>query len=358
MRKLHYILILIAMILSTKYIKAQIPVNDPAWVKDTASSDDFNGTTYNGSKWYAWVDSVAGKGKELMLHRNIKVSGGNLSLIVDSLNPNITVGGTTYKYQSGSITSTGNGKFKYGYVEVNAKFPTGHMLYWPAIWYEKDSCTLPNPGSWYNEIDAFENAAYTSVASNQCGSNLHIYKVGQPVDSCSPGTQATDNGAVNTVCCNLQSTFHKYGFYHHPYTISLYFDDILIRTIYDPTNVPKHGLNCIMDIFVTNWVSPDTLPHMPKDSMVVDHFYYYKLNTDCNTNLTISNPTTNYYTASPARAVKKSITTTTVGASSPTFNLTDNCTLRATDYILLDVGTTINSSGTGQFSAIITPCPN
>jgi hypothetical protein len=58
------------------------------------------------------------------------------------------------------------------------------------------------------------------------------------------------------------------------------------------------------------------------------------------------------------RAVEKNITTKTVGSNIPVFNLSDNCTLRATDYVILDAGTTINATGTGQFSVIITPCPN
>jgi hypothetical protein len=73
---------------------------------------------------------------------------------------------------------------------------------------------------------------------------------------------------------------------------------------------------------------------------------------------TIDDPNADYYSATPLpRAVKQWIWTKTV-STSPTFNLSDNCTLRATDYILIDEGTTIGASGTGQFSAIVTPCPN
>jgi beta-glucanase (GH16 family) len=359
MCKLQYIIILMAMLVSTKAIKAQIPINDPAWIYQTSLSDDFNGTSLDGTKWYMQTDSTPGKGLEMMFHRNVKFTGGALRIKVDTLDPNRTYNSTTYKYQSGTVISTGNGKYGYSYVEIRAKFPTGHKLYWPALWFEKDTCTLPLTTSWYEEIDPFENADIVSFNGNQISSNWHIYDTGMPdTTGCDPGSQGTSNFSVNTVCCNLKTAFHKYAISRDANEMNFYFDDTLIRTIYDPINVPKHGLNAIMDIYITNWLNPATLPHMAKDSMVVDYFYTYKLNGDCINTLTISSPTTDYYNATPKRAVKKSILSKTVGASSPTYNLSDNCTLRATDYIILDEGTTINAAGSGQFSVLIAPCPN
>jgi len=133
-----------------------------------------------------------------------------------------------------------------------------------------------------------------------------------------------------------------------------FFDDSLVRTV-SSTDVPKHAMYLIFDIYVNPWYA--FITPMPPADFIIDKFNYYTLNTDCDS-ITISNPSADYYNAIPARAIEKTITTKTVSGVSPTFNLSDSCTLRATDYILLDEGTTINSIGPGQFSAIVMPCPN
>jgi beta-glucanase (GH16 family) len=352
MRKLQHLLILIAMLVSTKAIKAQIPINDPAWIYQTSLSDDFNGTSLDGSKWYMQTDSTPGKGLEMMFHRNVEVAGGTLKIKIDTLNPNRTYNSTTYKYQSGTVISTGNGSYKYGYIEIYAKFPTGHRLYWPGFWLEKDTCNSGNlSASWYEEIDICEYADYAALNGHYFGCNWHI-NVSAPTN-CPSNANATDSYFESYVTPLLSSGFHKYALEWRPEVLNFYFDDNLIRTIPD-TNIslitPKHGLNAILDLYITNWIT-DFLPPMLATNFEIAYFYYYKLIPDCTTNSTICIPT-DY-----DRKVKKIILTNTT--CTPTYNpstATASYTLRATDYVVLDVGTLINPTGTGYFAVDVIPC--
>ncbi|HWY37536.1 MAG TPA: glycoside hydrolase family 16 protein [Bacteroidia bacterium] len=367
MHKFYYTILILAFIaLNMNSLRAQIPVNDPAWVKDTVLSDDFHGTALNGSKWYKPTNARPWPldGLEIMYDSAVVVRGDTLTIIADNLTPNVVYSGKTYKYWSGMVTSTGNGKFQYGYIEVKAKFPTGHRLYWTGLWFERDTCNGGNLSqSWYNEIDAFEHADSISLDGHTVAGNLHVYASTPTVCAWDPGApgHGTNNPYKAHVTPLLSAAFHKYAIQWDANGINWYFDDTLINRIADtdplhPT--PKHGLNAVLNLWLINWDSMALTTYMPRGNFILDYFYRYTLNADCSTALTISNPSTDYYNATPKRAVKKSITTTTVGGNSPTFNLSDQCTLRATDYILLDAGTTINGTGTGQFSTLIAPCPN
>ncbi len=330
--------------------KAQIPVNDPAWIKDTALSDDFGGTSLKTYKWYAW-DSGYQHGLGLLFnrpyHKDIVISGGTLKIKADTLDPNRTYSGTTYHYQGGQIDSK-SPSFKYGYLEISAKYPIGNVFYWPGFWvWGQGSCT---PGDeWYSEIDIAENQDSGSFNGHLYDTNLYSSDPG----SCSGGITHL---AFITGLPRLDSIFHKYAVQWDYDKVTFYFDDLPVRSVPNSVVPTSHySLTLILDFYIIPWVHK--LLHMPAATYEIDYFNYYKLNTDCDNALTISNPGTDYYKATSPRAIKKSITTETVGGASPTFNLSDSCTLRATDYILLGAGTTINGNGTGQFSAIITPCP-
>lgn len=341
----NLILIVFSIIFGVKYSQAQIPVNDPAWVKDTALSDDFDGTAIKAYKWNV-EDSFAGSNHwEMMFKKNITVSGGHARIKIDTLVPSKTYNGTTRYYQSGSLDSKDT-SFKYGYLEISAKYPTGNEAYWPAFWGWNNHC---GGSPWYNEIDICENGGTESLDGHIMLTNYFAN-----ISGC--------NNPMNNIAVPianlplLSSAFHKFGLEWAPDRMLYYFDDSLVRTVYDPTRaiIPQNHMYTIFDIYITNWLG--NLPHMPADSLVIDYFYYYTLNKDCSTNKTICNPSTDYYSATPARAVERTIITG--GAScSPTFNTSDACTLRATDSVTLDEGTTINPDGTGHFSIIIHPCP-
>jgi beta-glucanase (GH16 family) len=241
-------------------------------------------------------------------------------------------------------------------LEINAKYPVGNQLYWPAFWlWQNGNCHTSS--AWDNEIDIAENLDSASYYGHETATNIHW---GLP-DSCTP--YPNSQGIIKGLP-RLDSIFHKYALEWDVNNLTFYFDDKPVRVVPNslvPT--PQHALNVSFGC----GINPIYDPSLPKHKMpagganyIIDYFNYYTLNTDCQNVLTISNPSTDYYNPSPphkARAVEQSITTTTVGSQSPTFNLSDNCTLRATNYIILGAGTTINATGTGHFAAIVTPCP-
>ena len=149
--------------------KAQIPVNDPAWIKVITLSDDFNGSTLNLYKWQTW-DSVYQHGLGLDFKRNLQFSGGILKIHADTLNPNRTLAGQTYAYQAGEIQSRDT-SFKYGYYEISAKYPVGNIAYWPAFWLWYKNCIPGN--EWYEEIDITENGGAQSLNGHEMGVNIH-----------------------------------------------------------------------------------------------------------------------------------------------------------------------------------------
>jgi beta-glucanase (GH16 family) len=120
--------------------------------------DNFEGSSLNLKKWYrcyADTDEKVGcsnnPGTELEWYQpgNVIVSGGLLHLVarVEAVKPK-------FPYTSGLISTGGHLNkqlfaFKYGYIEMRAKFPPGAGI-WPAFWM------LPADGTWPPEIDIVE----------------------------------------------------------------------------------------------------------------------------------------------------------------------------------------------------------
>lgn len=124
--------------------------------------DEFktNGS-FDSSKWsfcprsstsVAWI-------KYLTENENYaSVSDGNLVLRMD----NASIPGDNVPYHSGGVQTLGKFSFKYGKVEVRAKFKQGQGA-WPAIWMMPVTATY---GGWPNsgEIDIMEHVNYENVA--------------------------------------------------------------------------------------------------------------------------------------------------------------------------------------------------
>lgn len=259
---------------------AQIPVNDPAWIKDTTLSDDFGGTTLKTYKWWA-SDSVWDQHSLAMdfnrpNHNNVNISGGTLKLHADTLDPNriCLKNGvpTTFHYQAAQIGSI-DSSFKYGYLEISAKYPVGHKLYWHGFWLVAGDC-INNP-IWYNEIDIAENGPDQSYNGHEMGTNFWWSNP----NSCN----SSDNSSGYTVTGlpRVDSIFHKYALQWDVDNVNFYFDDSLVRSV--PNSIvptPQHSLNLVLDFFITPWV-PDTSLHMPAADYEIDYFNYYKLR-QCN----------------------------------------------------------------------------
>ncbi|MGQ0828778.1 MAG: glycoside hydrolase family 16 protein [Bacteroidota bacterium] len=384
MRKLKYTLILVAMFVSIKITKAQ-PSNDPAWILQPnttyGGTEEFNATLDFTNKWhpmYPWGDY---KGQaEINYPANlIQTTGTTLKIKADTLyppvrkyNPQYSIASddsVTVVYQGGNLQSrrnlSGNDIYKFGYLEIYAKLPQDSVYpLWPAFWLwsaDSDCDSLK-----YDEIDICENGAGQSYWGNVMGTNWHIFAYGD----CDSNAN-TDNGLDINNLPILHDAFHKYAIEWGPDRMIYYFDDMPVRTNYDPTGVTvtQNPMAVILNFAIDTWncylpSNWNVGTSFPKSNtnypqyFEIDYLRYYKLNatpTTCGTNLTICTPSTDY----GSRAVEKTIKTG--GVCSPTFNgssISNSYTLRATDYVLIDAGTTIEPSGSGYFSTEILVCPN
>jgi beta-glucanase (GH16 family) len=327
-------------------VLGQLPYNDSAWQYQAAESDDFNGSVLNTTKW--WSDNQPNVWTYLK-PTNVQVNNGKLKLLVDTLIPAGVFNNMSYYYQGGDVVSQLK-NFKYGYLEILAKYPVGHYAYWPAFWIFNDSCGFGSY-SWYNEVDICENGSIQSKSGHQMGTNIWQNNI----TSCSP---VINNPYTVNDLPKLDSAFHYYGIEWNPDFINYYFDNVMVRT-YDAT-LFRHNMEVIIDFMVQrgypNWGDP-----LPKDTsqfpaiFEIEYFNYYKLITHCSLNKNICS-VINY-----DRGVYKSIEVAGLSCGASTsFNTSDQYSLRATDYVLLDEGSIIVDNGgvNGHFSILVNSCPN
>jgi len=363
--------------------KAQIPINDPAWGNPiSGSSEEFNAALDTINKWHPrhnWGTRYPNNGNyalgaEMEYPINlIQTTGTTLKIKADTLIPFVDsvynpdqhtpdpLGNVTIAYQGGTIWSrpiNGVDLYKFGYIEIYAKFP-GYRIYplWPGFWLFGNA-----DGLWTDEIDIVENNAPVSYNGDSIGTNFHI-RLTSTSNSNNP--QDIDVGFI------LSDAFHKYAIEWAPDRIIWYVDDTPVRTVYDPSGIslPQHAMAVILNFAIDTWYAflpadwntmnhGNSLPTPFRRSpsaryFEIDYLRYYKLTTDCTTDLPNLCTPGDY-----DRKVKRSITTDS--GCTPTFNpsnTSDSYILRATDFVTLNAGTTINPTGTGYFAIDIMPCP-
>lgn len=364
-------------------IVAQTPANDPAWIlqPDSLGSEEFN-AALDPNRWlfqYPYGSGMEGGGAELAFDTNLIWTTGDTTLKIktDTMPQNITItnpvfqqfgsGSLTFAYQGGVLWRkkvNGTELYKFGYIEISAKFPTSCYSLWPGFWLWHGSCGSSPPFS--EEIDVIENASDIAYNGYKVGTNTHLY---------CPQSANVPNPLDIDVNFLLSSDFHKYAIEWAPDRLIWYIDDQLLRIIYDSTGImiPQHDLSCILSSGIyhhnaflpANWDSIDENPDTPTCWQLfnppqpvyfeIDYLRYYKLKIDCNNNLTICSPSIDY----SDRAVQKTITTggNIAAGCAPSFYTSENYTLRATDYVLLDLGTEINADATGRFEIQVLACP-
>lgn len=384
MTKLKYFILFVVSLVCINNMLAQIPVNDPSWTLQPSTAyggtDEFNASLDTTNKWFPHYPWGTYKGQaEMDYPSNLIDTGTTLKIKADTLYPPVRkfndifhVGppddSVTVVYQGGNLQSrrdsVGNELYKFGYLEIYAKMPQDSIYpIWPAFWLWSAACTP----LFYNEIDILENSCGDTYYGNVMGTNWHIFDWG---DCDSNGT--TENGLqIFNLPFHLHDAFHKYAIEWGPDRIIYYLDDVPVRTHYDATGVtvPQQAMSVILNLAIDTynaWLPADwnVFPHLNltptsyPQYFEIDYLRYYKLKASsatCGTDLTICTPTINY----SGREVEKTIKTG--GTCSPTFNGTTTATsytLRATDYVLIDEGTSVNPSGTGYFAIEIMACPN
>lgn len=325
---------------------SQIPLNDFSWV--LKKQDDFN--SFNSFNWhntYSWGN--INNGLEYNDPNNIMFGyqSGYLSIKAEKLTTPINYSGNAYYYKSGAIYS--KFQYKYGYFEISAKLPIGKG-FWPAFWLfgvgSNSSC--PTVG-YYNEIDIAENNGFESITGTTLGIHYHW----RNFSTCIRDVNWWDPSITGLPDLSLE---HKYAVLWEPDRMTWYFDDQPIRTIYDPVYTPQNAMSTILNFAIDGLGNPSNIPDIstPFPSYFqINYLKIYQLATDCNSPLSICtfNPATYTY------KLQKSITVDGSGCNT-NINTSENVSLRATDFVLLDAGTTITDNGPGTFSVIITPCTN
>ena len=118
--------------------------------------DEFDGPSLDYDRWGVEQNAFGGGNGELQIYtdrpENVRVKDGKL--ILEARRDHAGVSGTVREYSSGRVRTKHRGDWRYGYVEVRCKLPSGQGI-WPAIWM------LPTDqvyGSWAasGEIDIME----------------------------------------------------------------------------------------------------------------------------------------------------------------------------------------------------------
>ena len=175
---------------------------DPA-LYSLAFSDEFDGTTLDGSKW---TDHLWYQGTDTT--PNYAVSNGSLRMW--------PVAGTQYKRDYRHITTDGKYYQTYGYYEIEAKLPHGKGP-WPAFWlYNHDQ-----PDPYRPEIDIMEAYPGGGPGSGWSDANLHPTTYGVTIWRGNPGDRA---GFKMVQTPDLSAGFHKYAVKWEPGRQTFYFD--------------------------------------------------------------------------------------------------------------------------------------
>ncbi len=381
MRKYKYAFVLFALT-AFKTIYAQKPANDAAWILQSSLSDEFDTTALRAYKWNpTWWGGNIFNGAEISKPTNVIFNGSTLKIKADTLSLNyfesdttkLVYGfnspnqGLTFAYQGGVLQSSA-ATYKFGYLEFYAKFPSKKWPLWMGFWLFGSSGV---PGSKYlNEIDITENDGPKTFAGNFVGNNYHI---SDTTNDYNKATNFSSQTAVLAPGDSLSGAFHKYAFEWDPDKMIFYFDGQPTLIVNDTTGklIPQNPMLLIINFCIDPWyaylpadwnnpkifgnptIHGDRRPTKWHQYFEVEYVRYYKLTTDCGTALNNMCTPAGY-----DRKVKKSISTDNI--CTPTFspsNEASSYVLRATDYILLNEGTTINPSGTGYFAMETMACP-
>ncbi|MFA6086196.1 family 16 glycosylhydrolase [Mucilaginibacter sp.] len=133
-------------------------------------SDEFNGTSVDGSKWNIDVGNPnVNNEKEYYAVANAAVTGGNLVITAK----NQSMGGQPYT--SAKLTTAGKFTLKYGRIEARIKLPAFQGS-WPAFWMLGSNIGTVN---WpqCGEIDIMEqtNTSNVTLGTMHWNNNGHVY---------------------------------------------------------------------------------------------------------------------------------------------------------------------------------------
>ncbi len=333
------ILFLLFLLFCLEEIKAQLPNNDATFTQ--VALDDFNGSSINTA---SWTPNWLCHGFESVFDpANITVNGGYCKLKIEDLRPSTTIScspADTASFRGANMISTF--KFKYGYYEISAICPVGKGLMF-AFWTYGDCQSSGN----YMEHDIIEdNGAYSQSGTNMCMNYHWGTNCGNNANQIQPYPPPT--AAVASL-----SNEHKFALFWEPDRITWYFDD---NPVYQYIVAGIDAAFIIFDIDVETGSTGGVITATFPAYFQINYFKASQLQKDCSTPVTFCS-NFNATTWNSASKVKKSITFEGSGCSD-NINTSSNVNFWATDFVLLDEGTTITDDGSGSFMARVTACPN
>ncbi len=234
---------------------------------DLIWSDEFNGTSLDGSKWQLELNE-GDHGLSAYTNRpqNLSVSDGCLVLQAQKESYNGA------QYTSTQVSSRNKGYWKYGRFDIRAKLPVGKGM-WPAIWM------MPNNrayGVWpqSGEIDIMENLG---ANTRLFYSTLHHSITNEMLQ----GTYTTPEGQ------SLSDTFHVYTMIWDTGSFAFYIDSVhnyYNTNSWSPKNVayPKpfdQSFFMMFDLAVGgDWGGPPDNSTVFPQKMLVDWIRVYRKN--------------------------------------------------------------------------------
>ena len=180
----------------------------PAPIADTSYhlvwSDEFNGTSYDTSKWEqtAWGRPVASHWANFSYNTsNVSVANGNATITIHN-----TGGGPGGTWTGGVLSTQNIKKFQYGFIEVRAKLPPSGPALWPAIW-------LFDQNSSQGELDIMEWVGNDPT---------HVLQ--------SMHDTAGGNAPVQSTSSDWSTAYHLYQMRWEPGRFTYYIDNVATRT--------------------------------------------------------------------------------------------------------------------------------
>ncbi len=189
-------------------------------------------------------------------HSPFEFDGENLTITATRTPSHLLGKANSKNYLSGTLTTYGKFKMRYGYVEMRARLPRGKGL-WPAFWllHNQEGGTRP-------EIDVVEMLGDTS---NKVYQTYHYY----------------DNGSLRSTPSyqhwgsDFSQDFHTFGMKWEPGRITWYVDGTATNSFSD-SNVAAEEMYLLVNLAVGgNWAgSPDGSTSFPA-RLTIDYIRAY-----------------------------------------------------------------------------------
>lgn len=187
--------------------------------------------------------------------KNVRVEGGNLVITA------IKETSGSKPYSSARIKTQGKFSFKYGKIEIKAKFPTG-VGTWPAVWSLGDN--------------------FSTVSWPACGEIDFVEHVGKDQDKIFGSLHYPGNSGGNAVSgskriTNASTEFHIYKVIWNSNTIRFYVDNTLYKTAMNKSTLPfNQNFFLILNVAMGGNFGDSIASTFTQSSMEVDYIRIYQ----------------------------------------------------------------------------------